>query len=416
MSTLKGTFPEFYDPAYYELTPQQLAAFRRWCTIALDASCLLSLYVYTERTRNDFLDTLAAMNDRIWLPHQAAYEYEKNRIVKIKKQITISEEVRKVLRSSRGTLQEEAGKPLQKVCGRTEHPFVALAPIRRRVEEVIQEAHEELEAAEEAYKGFLVDDPVRERLNKITKGRIGEAYSPKELESIYSEGFWRYDREQPPGYMDARGRNPKTGVEKYGDLVLWNQVMDRGLSTKRSVLLVTNDLKEDWWRDVNDRSAGPRVELLSEMKRRASVRFLLNDSPGFFSWASTHLERRARHTALEEVKRVAGPPQLQLLGAFTRDFARRVNEITAFPEITAFSSRVAAVLDAAQDASKLQMDAIYEEIQQLARLTRQSISIPVWPYILPTSREADGTEQSDGADNETNSGSDEEDPRSPTSA
>lgn len=413
MTTLKDTFPAFYNPTYYKLSPQQLAAFRRWCTIALDASCLLSLYVYTERTRSDFLDTLEAINDRIWLPHQAAYEYEKNRIGKIKKQISISEEVRKALRSGKGTLQEEAGKPLQKVCGRIQHPFVTLAPVRRRVEDVIQEAHEELEAAEEAYKGFLVDDPVRERLDKITKGRIGEAYGPRELESIYSEGFWRYDREQPPGYMDAKGRNPKTGVEKYGDLVLWHQLMDRGLSTKRSVLLVTNDLKEDWWRDVNDRSAGPRVELLAEMKRTASVRLLLNDSPGFFSWASTHLERRARHAALEEVKRVAGPPQLQFLDVLTRDFARRVNEMTAFPEITALSSRVAAVLDAAQDASKSQMAAMYEEIQQLARLAQESISIPVWPYILPALQDTDETELTGNGDDKAEGASDEGDPKHP---
>ncbi len=416
MSTLKDKFPEFYDASCYKLSPQQLAAFRRWCTIALDASFLLSLYVYTESTRLDFLDALEALKNQIWLPHQAAYEYEKNRISKIELQIAISQDVRKALRSGMGELVKGTRKPLQKVCGDIQHPFVSLTPARRRLDETIQEVEKELKAAEKAYSEFLIDDPVRKRLNEITKGRIGDPYSSEELEDIYRGGFWRYDRGQPPGYMDARGRKEKLGVEKYGDLVVWHQLLDRGRLTGRSVLLVTNDLTEDWWQDEGDRTAGPRVELIQEMRRNASVRFLLNDSPEFFSWASTHLERQAKTASLDEVRRVTRPPQFRFLDAFTQDFACRVNEMTTFPEITALSSRLAAVLDAAQNASKSQMDAIYEEIQRLARLAQEQISIPVWPYVLPATQDTDEIEQSDGVGDETDSGSDEEDPRRPTSA
>jgi hypothetical protein len=50
----------------------------------------------------------------------------------------------------------------------------------------------------------------------------------------------------PPGYRD---KNPKKeGFKKYGDGVLWFQVIDYAKSQKKTIILITDDQKDDWWR------------------------------------------------------------------------------------------------------------------------------------------------------------------------
>lgn len=49
------------------------------CTFVFDTNVLLNLYRYTANTRDTLLAALDDLKDRVWLPHQVAYEYAKNR-------------------------------------------------------------------------------------------------------------------------------------------------------------------------------------------------------------------------------------------------------------------------------------------------------------------------------------------------
>ena len=243
-STLKDLFPAFYSSSFYDVSPQQLAGYRRWCTFALDANVLLGLYAHSLQTRKDFLQILEDLKDRIWLPHQAAYEYEKNRKNRIDDQTTSSEKIRKLLSTIRKEFEQKADKDKKRldkdekrlmVGQQIRHPFLSIDAIKCRFDaikcrfaDVIDEINEKLQAEEEDYKASLVDDPVREHLNRIICDRIGEPFSQSELEKIYDDGARRYERLQPPGYEDSKGDHAKEGVEKYGDLILWRQLINRG--------------------------------------------------------------------------------------------------------------------------------------------------------------------------------------------
>jgi len=54
--------------------------------LILDANVLLNLYRVPLATRNDVLEVLEACAERLWLPHQAACEYFKNRPAVIEEQ------------------------------------------------------------------------------------------------------------------------------------------------------------------------------------------------------------------------------------------------------------------------------------------------------------------------------------------
>jgi hypothetical protein len=72
---------------YYKPTPEELAAIWEKCVFSFDANILLHIYSYTPETRERFFEILTCLKDRIWIPHQVAYEYHKNRIYVISDQV-----------------------------------------------------------------------------------------------------------------------------------------------------------------------------------------------------------------------------------------------------------------------------------------------------------------------------------------
>src|SRR5205807_3194839 len=64
-----------------------------------------NIYQYQEETRSRFFEILERLKNRIWIPHQVAYEYEKNRIDVIEHQTKVYDEVANVLRKSRENLE-----------------------------------------------------------------------------------------------------------------------------------------------------------------------------------------------------------------------------------------------------------------------------------------------------------------------
>lgn len=65
--------------AYLVPTPEDYTASLRTGLVVLDANVLLNAYRYHEPTRSDLFAILEALGDRLFVPHQAAKEFWKNR-------------------------------------------------------------------------------------------------------------------------------------------------------------------------------------------------------------------------------------------------------------------------------------------------------------------------------------------------
>lgn len=93
-------------------------------------------------------------------------------------------------------------------------------------------------------------DPINLLLDKLSdKGQVGKDYSITELFLIYEEAEKRYTYKLPPGYMDDKRYNTKNGKEspdKFGDYLIWKQMIKKSLEDEKSILFITNDQKEDW--------------------------------------------------------------------------------------------------------------------------------------------------------------------------
>lgn len=295
---------------YFPLAPGQAAEHWKASTFVFDANVLLNLYRYSNNTRDDFVSVLEALQERLWLPYQAAFEFLKNRVPVIKGQI-------KAYEKALGDI-EKLGIDFS---GSRAHPFIS-----ESVQDVFNSAicavKNELEDSLQRQLKLLSEDPVREKLADLFLDRVGAPFSDGELEDIFIEGEKRYAEKVPPGYKDGK-KNPSASsvsekLSNFGDLVLWKEIIKFAASGNKAVIFVTDDRKEDWWAEAHGRSLGPRPELIHEFIKcggdkltfATPERFLENADPKKLhpvnqaSIAEVVAEKTSRESDMEIVRKV----------------------------------------------------------------------------------------------------------------
>ncbi|WP_204277464.1 PIN-like domain-containing protein, partial [Escherichia coli] len=65
------------------------------------------------------------------------------------------------------------------------------------------------------------------------------------LAVLKKEGEDRYAKKIPPGYKDAK--KDAGEFDKYGDLIIWKDMIGKAKADKRPILFISDDAKEDWW-------------------------------------------------------------------------------------------------------------------------------------------------------------------------
>lgn len=288
---MRNGFEEYYQPTEDEFL-------QLWSTaeIVLDTNVLLNLYRYSEETRNILLDILDAFEDQLWLPHQAALEYHRRRPDVIYDQRRIYEAVI----ASIGSVPEKMREDLKEFVARKHHPVLDLTDFLARIGTELETFAEEVETLRFDHPNWITKDPIRDYLDILYEGRVGEAFRDERLAELYKSGAKRYEKQVPPGYEDAR----KGDNSQYGDLLLWSQILDRAKETGRPIILVTDDRKEDWWWRSKGRIIGPRFELTREIRDYAGVDFYMYPADRFLEQAISHLERQTPTEAIEEIRDV----------------------------------------------------------------------------------------------------------------
>jgi hypothetical protein len=284
---MKNTFPGYYRPSEEEFS-------ELWdnCLFVLDANVLLNLYRYTPDTRNELLQILESIKDRLWVPYQAAFEYQKNRLKVISTQREAYDQIDKAIQKTQNQLENELRTYLR-------HPYLDVPQLLDEVDIFFSTIRQDLQQQKEEHPDLLTDDALREKITTLLEGKVGPPYPPEELEKICEEGKQRYEQEIPPGYEDADDKNDE---RQFGDLVVWYQTIDKATDTKKPIILVTDDRKDDWWWTFKGRTIGPRPELVSEIRSEAGVSFYIYRSDQFMEYAQEYLQQQVDQQAIDEVR------------------------------------------------------------------------------------------------------------------
>ena len=99
---MKDSFPGYYRP-----TENEFAEMWESCLFVLDANVLLNLYRYSVDTREELLAILQGISERLWIPHQAALEYQQKRLQVIGQQAAAYKNIRDLLEECRKKLEND---------------------------------------------------------------------------------------------------------------------------------------------------------------------------------------------------------------------------------------------------------------------------------------------------------------------
>lgn len=297
-------------------TEAEFAELWRVGLFVLDANVLMNLYRYSMDTRAELMRVLRALGDRLWIPRQAAREYFDNRLTVIGDQKNAYSQLLSFLEKSSNQVEERmntlhrgSGQEAEVLVRRVED---AHCELKNHVRMLREGAIEETNSAEED-----------EVLACVAEFNVGESYPSEREQEIFGEGKTRYQSKTPPGYEDES----KPGDEKFGDLLLWFQILDKAKEVEKPVVLITDDRKEDWWWKApkdSKRTIGPRPELIAEMHEKASVSFYAYLPERFLELSKTHLHEEVSAEAIAEVGAL---PSLDDLGSDLVDRQERLKEV-----------------------------------------------------------------------------------------
>ncbi len=219
-----------------------------------DTNMLLNFFRYSSETREALYNFLSSdtVKDRLWIPWHVADEYHRNLSVVRYEPVKALHELKAHLGNTRSGLKADEHR------GR-------LDKLLADVDGFLKEASTKFESKDELAWVDKVADPYG--------GKVGEPFKDEELKEVRAQGEERYKRRIPPGFADA---SKKAGDERFGDLVIWKEVIRFAKQQAVPVVFVTDDVKEDWWERVGGKIVGPLPALLQEMAREASADALLH--------------------------------------------------------------------------------------------------------------------------------------------
>lgn len=303
-------------PGYYRPTEDEFSELWNTCLFVLDANVLLNLYRYSQETKEELIGILEEISDRLWIPYQAALEYHRNRLEVIEQQAAAYDKIQKLLNDA----QNKLGNELRSSARSGRHPFIEADHLLERIKNVFTEIKEELKELKQEHPELVCEDPIRDAITALLEGKIGSPYPPERMREIYKEGKARYESEIPPGYSNAN----KGGTRQYGDLVLWFQVIDKAKEVKKPMILITDDMNDDWWLRHKGQIIGPQPELVGEIFSKADVSFHMYSADPFMEHARKYLERQVKQEAIDEVRDVRQRDE---------EYLKALPETVAFPWI-----------------------------------------------------------------------------------
>ncbi|MGQ5596126.1 PIN-like domain-containing protein [Streptomyces sp. ESR1.13] len=277
-STPRGIFD--CDDAYRTPTREDYKRLFASGLVVLDTNVLLNLYRSNERTRNDTFSVLSKLRDRLWIPHQVLSEFWRNRDLPSVRghHRTKAKETCAALDKAHRSMSDALDRWLRDV-----HLFndtSAQNALQRGKESMASvlvdlQTFIQTQAERDALKGDSAtqSDPVLSELDRLLHGRIGEPFSEAALTTAVKEAEKRADKRIPPGYEDFKN---KPAEQAAGDYLVWAQLLDEAERRQGDVLLVTGDVKADWWiPGTSHVPARPRTELIIELRNRAAAQLYM---------------------------------------------------------------------------------------------------------------------------------------------
>lgn len=274
--------PEWYSPEQ-----ETVRTILTEGTIALDANVLLDLYRLGAEERQQILDifTKGGVRERLWLPYQAAFEYQKNRVKVATDHVKQFDDINDALTKSEASVLSAVNK-LRDKSVKDKLTRIVRESLPASIALITEEIEKLKSSNTISLEHYASDDEIRTKIDAlfIDEGQVGPKPNNEVLAERMSTVDKRYDDKVPPGYKDA---SKPEGRE--GDLLVWYEILAYADQSDRPLLFVTSDTKEDWYERVGGKTAGPRRELRVEMMKKSTKPYHQVSLNRFLELANEHL-------------------------------------------------------------------------------------------------------------------------------
>lgn len=247
---MKSKFPEYYRP-----NSEELSSLFDECLFVFDTNALLDIFRLGEDLAKKVIDLIKAFHDRIVIPYHVAEEFHKDYLEAICSELAIGREAVRLLDNTKSTQlfdKEFIGKI----------PRCFRKDLLKEIDAVLVK-YKNLQSKRNDY---LNKQKETGELLRSIADLLGDVmlagFTDAEIEKISKEGAERYSSEIPPGYKDK-----EKIVNKYGDFIIWKEILKVAREKQKSVIFISNDLKEDWIEIKYGMRCGPRIELIREFQR-----------------------------------------------------------------------------------------------------------------------------------------------------
>lgn len=263
-------------PGWFPKTPNELADIWTRAIFVPDANILLHCVRHPAPVRDELLRVFEVLKDSLWIPHQVGLEFQRNRLeVEFGAQDVYD----------RLTKDYEAAlvQPKEKLRQLRAHPTINVEREIAVLDMFLEDFGKRMAAARD-------DHPTRDialavsRLTELFKGRVGARWTPEQMSALKKEGEERYTKKIPPGYKDVKKEAGE--FDKYGDLMIWKDLIKQAKLSKRPIIFISDDAKEDWWWIHRGRKLGARPELLEEFHSLAEQDFHIYEFTQFLRIAA----------------------------------------------------------------------------------------------------------------------------------
>jgi PIN like domain len=269
--------------------------------IVPDANVLLNLYRYNAQTRADLFSVLKKLGNQLWVPHQVLSEFWRNREAAIR-------DTQAIGTKTVDALEEHYEQSVELLRGWSNRIALAaedLAELRQVLDQAFHQITEKITARADAAASGLAarsthSDTILVEFDSVLKGHIGDPMDADDYIAAVKEGVRRVSEGIPPGYMD---KDKKDNLAA-GDYLVWVQVMDQAATRHSDVLLVTGDVKDDWWRKEQGQLRGPRLELVRELRDRAGTQLYMLRPESLLIHAKHLLRVKVSEESVHDVERV----------------------------------------------------------------------------------------------------------------
>lgn len=267
-------------PGWYTRSPEELERIWERAIFVPDTNVLLHCLRHAAPVRDELLRVFTALQESLWIPYQVGLEFHRNRLgVEVD-----AEEAYKGLCQEYETAFKQACECLKKLRA---HPVINVATELMNLKKFMDDFRDRMTKARERHPHKAIAEAVA-RLSELLEGRVGDPWPPNRLNDLKKDGEERYANKVPPGYRDAKAKKDLGELVKYGDLIIWTDMMEKAKATARPVVFISDDAKEDWWWIHRGQKRGPRPELVEEFLTHSNQEFHIYEFKQFLRFAARH--------------------------------------------------------------------------------------------------------------------------------